>query len=543
MAPKPPKSNGTSATIRQSPRKRKQDDIELDFIPEPSRHELKSSDAQHCTEGSAVEQNKPPRPRKKTKADIILDEPGRTDVLAERNEDGPDSTNFTTQNKATDSSKKKKSIRAPKHTKADDSSSDLSSIPDDEGTESKAAKVKRKRKTKEQKEAEDMPLAPRTTGLNMFVGAHVSIAKGVENAITNAVHIGGNALALFLQSQRKWENPDLKPGNRDAFIHACSHHGIDAKQHIVPHGSYLVNLAAKDTDQAKKSYDFFLKDLKRCEALGIKYYNFHPGATNKDPLPEAITRLATLLDKALSETETVVPLLENMAGTETIIGSRFSDLAQVIAKLRPEHQNRIGICIDTCHTFAAGYDLRTPEAFQRTFQELDDVVGLKYLKALHLNDSKGMFGSKKDLHQNIGLGFLGLRAFHSIMNEPRLTNIPMILETPCERPDPKDSKKTIDDKTVYAREIKLLESLIGMDPESAEYKKLESDLAKEGEEERDKMAKWQAEKEKKERDKAEKARKKIEKAEQGQQSIAGMLGGKGTKNKKRNTSSSGSESE
>lgn len=526
----PPRTNeiksAQSVALRQSPRKRKQNEAELDTLPEPSRNRLTTAIVFEGKDESPASTN-PVRARNvKQKVDIILDEPGRTSIAEDNAADQPVPSGSAKVKSAKKSSKSKASGLKTEDTDG----SELSSVPGDSSTEqNKKKQARRKRKTKEEKEAESMPLAARTKGLNMFVGAHVSIAKGVENAITNAVHVGGNALALFLQSQRKWENPDLKDENRDAFIHACSHHGFDARQHIVPHGSYLVNLAAKDDVQAKKSYDFFLNDLKRCESLGIRYYNFHPGSTNQQSLPVAIGRLGKLLNKALSETSTVIPLLENMAGTESIIGSRFTDLAQIIAEVEPEHRNRIGVCIDTCHTFAAGYDLRTPDAFQKTFQELDEVVGLKYLKAMHLNDSKGMFKSKKDLHQNIGLGFLGLRAFHSLMNEPRLANIPLILETPCDRPDPDDPKKTIDDKTVWSREIKLLESLIGMDPESNEYKKLESDLSNQGKTERDKMEKWQADKEQKERDKAEKARKKVEK---GQQDISGMFSGKGARKKK-----------
>ncbi|KAK5074462.1 DNA-(apurinic or apyrimidinic site) lyase [Exophiala xenobiotica] len=563
MPPRPRATGEDKAlAVRQSSRKRKHVEVKPESIPQPSHHALKQEDVKDSDEGTTgtTTTSKSSNRRRKPKQDAVLDEPSRTDIANDQKEVVLDIVVDSATN--VQRAKKAKTNGTVKPTTADDSSSDLSSAPveeeklrlkrkpkpktkeekvdssselspvPDEEEESKPKK-KRKRKTKEEKEAEAMPLAPRTAGLNMFVGAHVSIAKGVENAITNAVHIGGNAMAMFLQSQRKWENPNLKPENRDAFISACSHHSYDAKQHIVPHGSYLVNLAAKDAAQAKKSYDFFLADLQRCEALGIKYYNFHPGATNKEPLPDAIERLAGNLNKALSETSTVVPLLENMAGTESIIGSRFIDLAQIIAKIKPEYLSRIGICIDTCHTFAAGYDLRTPQAFKKTFQELDGAVGLKYLKAMHLNDSKGMFNSHKDLHQNIGTGFLGLRAFHSIMNEPRLTNIPLILETPCERPDPEDSKKTIDDKTVWSREIKLLESLTGMDPESDSYKKLERDLADQGKEERDKMIRWVADKEEKEREKAAKAelkaRKKLEKAEKGQQSISGMFGAKGKK--------------
>lgn len=527
----PSNTSKTNGAVRQSPRKRKRDDAELEAIPLPSRHKLKPEDVD-STDGEAVSTVALPSiaRKKRAKKDVVLDEPARTDIVNEQSDvDTPNGTSTPRRKKKSTLSQKSAANTTTTPSGGDQSSNtNLSDLKEENGK----PKPKRKKKTKEEKEAEAMPLAARTKGLNMFVGAHVSMAKGVENAITNAVHVGGNAFALFLQSQRKWDNPELKPENRDAFIQACSHHEYDQKQHVVPHGSYLVNLAAKGKEQAQKSYDHFLGDLKRCEELKIKYFNFHPGATNKEPLEEAIGRVAANLNRALAETNTVTPLLENMAGTETIIGSRFTDLAQIIAGIKPEYQSRIGICIDTCHAFAAGYDLRTPHAFQKTFEELDEVVGLKYLKAMHINDSKGMFKSKKDLHQNIGLGFLGLRAFHNVMNEPRLANIPLILETPCDRPDPEDPKKTIDDKTVWSREIKLLESLIGMDPESDEFKKLEKDLADQGKEERDKMEKWQAEKEKKEREKDEKTRKKGAKAEKGLQNIAGMLGSKGTKKQK-----------
>ena len=298
-----------------------------------------------------------------------------------------------------------------------------------------------------------------------------------------------------------------------------------------------MNLASKEPESEKKSYSFFLNDLRRCEALGIRYYNFHPGTTGKEPLADAIKKLTKNLNKALSETTTVTPLLENMAGTETIIGSRLTDLADIIAGVKPEYQARIGICIDTCHAFAAGLDLRTPEAYNKTMKEIDDVVGLKYLKAMHLNDSKGMFESRKDLHQNIGCGFIGLRGFHCLMNDPRLANIPLILETPSEKPDPKDPKKKIEDKSVWTKEIKLLESLIGMDPEGAEYKTLEKELADRGRAEREEMVKWQA-------DKDAKVVKKQTKAEKGQRSINGMFSGKGKKKTQaQSIDSSGEESD
>lgn len=391
--------------------------------------------------------------------------------------------------------------------------------------EPQGTKRKRTVKTKAEKEAEAMPLAGRTPAVKMFVGAHTSIAKGVENSITNAVHIGGNSFACFLKSQRKWDNPSLQDANRDAFKQHLITHKYDASQHIVPHGSYLVNLATQDPELAQKSYNAFIDDLRRCEALGIGHYNFHPGAAGKAPMPEAIGRLAANLNRALSETNTVVPLLENMATRGSIIGGRFSDLRDVIALIKPEYKSRIGVCIDTCHAFASGYDLRSPGAFKATLEEFDKTVGISYLKALHLNDSKAPFSSNRDLHQNIGLGFLGLRAFHNVMNEPRFEGLPLILETPCDRPDPKDQtgKKTIDDKNVWAKEIKLLESLIGMDTEGAEFKKLEKELSDEGKSERAKQQKLYDEKNRKAENKLAKERAK------GQKSVKDMFGKSGQK--------------
>lgn len=398
-------------------------------------------------------------------------------------------------------------------------------------------KPKRKRKTKEEKEAEKMPLAARTPGLKFFVGAHTSIAKGVENSITNSVHIGGNAFACFLKSQRKWDNPTLKDENREAFKQHLITHQYDATSHILPHGSYLVNLATADKDMAKKSYDAFLDDLKRCEALGIKHYNFHPGAAGQAPMADAIGRLASRLNQALSETHTVTPVLENMASRGSIIGGRFSDLRDVIALIKPEYQSRIGVCIDTCHAFASGYDLRTPEAFKKTLQEFDDTVGIKYLKALHLNDSKAPFASNRDLHQNIGLGFLGLRAFHNVMNESRFHNLPLILETPCDRPDPNDpkGKKVITDANIWATEIKLLESLTDMDPNGDKFKKLEKELSDRGKPERVKMQKQFDDKT------AKTARKLAKEKEKGQSSLKDMFGGKKGKGAKAKTEDSESD--
>ncbi|OJD23196.1 hypothetical protein ACJ73_05453 [Blastomyces percursus] len=373
------------------------------------------------------------------------------------------------------------------------------------------------------------PLAPRTTNLRMFVGAHISAAKGVHNAVTNSVHIGGNAFGLFLKSQRKWENPPLQNEHRDQFRQLCSEYSYDASKHVLPHGSYLVNLAQEDPTKAKQAYNSFLDDLKRCEELGIKLYNFHPGATNQTTLESSLSRLAQALISALKATTTVVPVLETMCGHGTTIGGSLSHFKALLALIPDTYRSRVGICVDTCHSFAAGYDLRSPSSWNNFMEEFDKEVGLQYLRALHLNDSKTPLGSRRDLHANIGTGFLGLRAFHNLMNDKRLESIPMILETPIDRPAKSDAeaatgqpddeygvckgdhstetttkKKSsgakkgpakkvkpgkpvmIEDKSIWAKEIKLLESLIGMDPGSEEFLRLEAELAEKGKEEREK---------------------------------------------------------
>lgn len=276
-------------------------------------------------------------------------------------------------------------------------------------------------------------------------------------------------------------------------------------------------------------------------------------------LESATSRLAQALTKALSVTSTVTPVLETMCGHGTTIGGPLSEIGNVIAQIPKEYRSRIGVCIDTCHSFAYGYDLISPEGFKAFMQEFDDKIGLQFLRALHLNDSKAPRGSKRDLHANIGTGFLGLRAFHNVMNEERFQGLPMILETPIDRPNPaltknsqvkanpegedqdsgqesdaaktakqkKAPKKkpsssskappTVEDKNVWAREIKLLESLIGMDLESSEFRSLEAQLSEAGRAEREKH---QGQYEKKLETEAKKKKKELEK---GQKSLADMF--------------------
>jgi AP endonuclease 1 len=355
---------------------------------------------------------------------------------------------------------------------------------EDEQPKKPAAK---KRKTTK-KDAEDtMPLAPRTAVASlkraMYIGAHISAAGGVQNSIQNATNIGANAFALFLKSQRKWANPPLADDAKTQFHALLKQHSYDARKHILPHGSYLVNLAQADAAKATQAFDAFLDDLQRCEALGITLYNFHPGSTGGAPMASACARIAAQLNKAHKATSSVVTLLENMCGSGNVVGGRFEDLRDIIALV--DDKSRVGVCIDTCHAFAAGYDLRTPEAFEKTMAEFDSIVGMEYLKAFHINDSKAPFGSHRDLHANIGTGFLGLRAFHNIMNHEPFQGMPMVLETPIDEKGP--DGKTVENKQVWADEIKLLESLIGMGVESATFKEKEQELHAKGASERQRV--------------------------------------------------------
>lgn len=406
-------------------------------------------------------------------------------------------------------------------------------VQDIEEPETSKPKVVTKRKTKEEKEAEAMPLAARTVGHKLFIGAHVSAAGGVPNAVQNAVHIGANAFALFLKSQRKWANPPLDETHSINFHAHCDKRDFDQHQHVVPHGSYLVNLAHTDPERTKQAYDSFLDDLKRCEKLGISLYNFHPGNSVGGDRDAAIAHLASNLNRAHKETSKVITLLENMAAGGNVIGSTFEDLRDVINLI--DDKSRVGVCLDTCHAFAGGYDLRTPETVESTLSAFDKTVGMNYLRALHLNDSKAPFSSHRDLHANIGTGFLGLRGFHAIMNDSRVIGLPMVLETPIDVRDEngilqKDAKgKDMEDKSIWAREIKLLESLVGMDVECDEFKELEDKLQRMGKVERDRIAEQVEKKTTKAKDKEDKAKAKQTKLNFGKAAAPAKRGKKAKK--------------
>ncbi|TKX21510.1 DNA lyase-like protein [Elsinoe australis] len=385
---------------------------------------------------------------------------------------------------ATPPSKKKK------QTKSQTQQPKPTTTPASPGPEDDVPKPKKKRKTAAEKEAAMIPLAARTANPAYHIGAHVSAAGGVHNAVTAAHHIGGNAFALFLKSQRKWANPALSAEVATQFSAACKTHDYASATHVVPHGSYLVNLAHTDPERTKQAYEAFVDDLKRCETLGIGLYNFHPGNVQGGSRQEALSHLAGNLNRAHKETAGVVTLLENMAATGgNVIGCRFEELGEVIKLV--EDKERVGVCLDTCHAFAAGYDVRSKEGVKGVLDELEKTVGLKYLRALHMNDSKAPLGSARDLHANIGTGFIGLKGFHAIMNEERLRGLPMVLETPLENYDEegnrvKDEKGMGSEelKGIWATEIKLLESLTSMDMESEEFRVLEARLSRRGQKER-----------------------------------------------------------
>ena len=273
-----------------------------------------------------------------------------------------------------------------------------------------------------------------------FIGAHVSASGGVENAPLNAGEIGATAFALFTKNQRQWHAKPLTSENIDAFKTNCELHNYSPEQ-ILPHDSYLINLGHPEREGLEKSRSAFLDEMKRCEQLGLDRLNFHPGSfLKKITLEECLDRVAESINITLDVTSGVTAVIENTAGQGSNVGFRFEHLAHIIDKVKDK--SRIGVCIDTCHTFTSGYDLRTHEDCVMTFAEFDSIVGFQYLKGVHLNDSKPELGSKVDRHESIGKGKIGLAPFKFIMQDERFKGIPMVLETP--------------DDSLWAKEIEML---------------------------------------------------------------------------------------
>ncbi len=260
-----------------------------------------------------------------------------------------------------------------------------------------------------------------------FVGAHVSAAGGVDQAVLRAHEIKATAFALFTKNQRQWKAAPLSTESIDKFKKNCEIYGYSPAQ-ILPHDSYLINLGHPEEEALEKSRAAFLDEMQRCEQLGIELLNFHPGShLKKIDVDKCLQRIAESINITLDKTQNVTAVIENTAGQGTNLGYRFEHLAAIIDGV--EDKSRVGVCIDTCHTFAAGYDLRTVEDCKKTFAEFDSVVGFQYLKAMHLNDAKSELASRVDRHHSLGQGNIGKVPFTYIMQDTRFDGIPLILET------------------------------------------------------------------------------------------------------------------
>ncbi|MFT5659620.1 MAG: deoxyribonuclease-4 [Sulfurimonas sp.] len=290
-----------------------------------------------------------------------------------------------------------------------------------------------------------------------FVGAHTSASGGVFNAVNNANEIGAKAFALFTKNQKRWDAKPFDAKTLDTWFDVLEKSGIQPK-HILPHDSYLINLGNPDAEKLEKSRVAFIDELERCETLGLDRLNFHPGshlvkfkaAEKRDPdfvqkiENECLDLIAESINYALDKTTNVKAVIENTAGQGTNLGYKFEHLAYIIDRI--EDKSRVGVCIDTCHMFTAGYDIRTRETYDKTWSDFELIVGSKYLMGMHINDSKPPLGSRVDRHHSLGCGEIGLDAFRFIMNDSRMDDIPLVLETI--------------DESIWKEEIELLYSFV-----------------------------------------------------------------------------------
>lgn len=276
-----------------------------------------------------------------------------------------------------------------------------------------------------------------------YIGAHVSTSNGVANAPLNAHLIGAKAFALFTRNPSRWKSKPITDKEAALFRERCAEYGYEPA-HILPHDSFLINLGAPDAEKLAMSREAFLDELARCSQLGLTMLNFHPGSHLNEVSPDqCIATIADSINMALDATSGVKAVIESTAGQGSNLGWDFAQIADIISRV--EDKSRIGVCVDTCHTFAAGYDLASPEGFADTWRQFDSTIGLGYLCAMHINDSKKGMGSRVDRHAPIGKGTLGYDFFKMLMSDPRFDNIPLILETP--------------DPEIWAEEIALLYSM------------------------------------------------------------------------------------
>lgn len=260
-----------------------------------------------------------------------------------------------------------------------------------------------------------------------YIGAHVSASGGVENAVLRAVEIGANAFALFTKNQRQWKAPPLKAETIEKFKRFCQVHHFQP-EHILPHDSYLINLGSPDKEGLEKSRAAFIDELERANQLGLKLLNFHPGShLNLISESDCLARIAESINIAVEKVPNVIAVIENTAGQGSNLGYRFEHLAEIIDQV--EDKNRVGVCLDTCHLFSAGYDISSLASCDETFRQFDEIVGFRYLRGMHLNGSKTPLGSRKDRHDTLREGTIGTDFCKFIMKDDRFDNIPLILET------------------------------------------------------------------------------------------------------------------
>lgn len=273
------------------------------------------------------------------------------------------------------------------------------------------------------------------------IGAHVSASGGVENAPLNAISIGANAFALFTKNQRQWVSAPLTEKSISQFKEHCKTAGIDAR-YILPHDSYLINLGSPEEEGQRKSQTAFIDEMKRCEQLGLTMLNFHPGShLNKISIEECLDRIASNINNALSVTTGVTAVIENTAGQGSNVGNKLEEIRYIIDRI--EDKSRVGVCIDTCHFYSAGYDI--VNNYIEAFDNFEKIIGFEYLRGIHLNDTKKPLASRVDRHETIGNGLLGMSFFEHFMKDSRFDEVPIILETP--------------DESRWAEEIALLRSL------------------------------------------------------------------------------------
>lgn len=277
-----------------------------------------------------------------------------------------------------------------------------------------------------------------------FIGAHVSASNGVSQAPINAHAIGADAFALFTRNPSRWTSKPISDKEAEAFKENCAKYGYTPSQ-ILPHDSYLINLGAPEAEKLEKSREAFLDEMQRCEQLGLTLLNFHPGSHLKMmPVDDCLDLIAVSINITLEKTSGVKAVIENTAGQGSNLGYSFEQIAHIIDKV--EDKTRVGVCIDSCHAFAAGYDLSTIDGYADTWRRFDEIIGFQYLSGMHLNDTKKGLASKVDRHETLGNGVLGADFFSFLMNDPRMDNIPLILETP--------------DESIWVQEIAWLKSLI-----------------------------------------------------------------------------------